>query len=196
MSGYSERGVASWYGQPFNGRHSANGEVYDMYKLTAAHRTLPFDTLVRVTNLSNGMHTDVRITDRGPFVEDRVIDLSYGAARAIGMIGPGTAMVRIDILSGSPIDSGSFTVQIGAFSDRANAERLKSRLAAEYKPIFIQDFDTPGGHFFRVRVGSAPSVSAAQNLAAKLRAENGFSTFVVRLDELPAANSHSAGGHQ
>lgn len=195
LSGYSERGVASWYGQPFNGRRSANGEIYDMYKLTAAHRTLPFDTLVRVTNLSNGLHADVRITDRGPFVEDRVIDLSFEAARALGMIGAGTAVVRIDVLSALALDSGSFTVQIGAFSDRANAERLKQRLAAEYKPIFIQDFDSPTGHFFRVRVGSASSITAAQNLAAKLRADGGFNTFVIRLDEAPAANSHSTGGH-
>lgn len=185
MARYSERGVASWYGLPFNGRRSANGEVYDMYKMTAAHRTLPFDTVVRVTNLTNGLHADVRITDRGPFVEDRVIDLSLGAARAIGMVGPGTAMVRIEVISGGLVDGGIFTVQVGAFSDRANAERLKERLAAEYAPIYIQDFEAGNGRFYRVRVGSKPSVSAAQELATKLAAQNGFKTFVVRLDETP-----------
>lgn len=191
MAGYVERGMASWYGLPFNGRRSANGEVYDMYKLTAAHRTLPFDTMVRVTNLSNGLHADVRITDRGPFVEDRVIDLSLGAARALGMVGPGTAMVKIEVLSGSaPVEGGSFTVQVGAFSERANAENLRRQLLSKYAPIFIQDFDLPNGKFYRVWVGSVESVTAAQDLAAKLEVENGFHTFVVRLDVTPTVGPH------
>lgn len=186
--------MASWYGLPFNGRRSANGEVYDMYKLTAAHRTLPFDTMVRVTNMSNGLHADVRITDRGPFVEDRVIDLSLGAARALGMVGPGTAMVKIEVLGGAPADAGSFTVQIGAFSDRANAEKLRRQLLSKYAPIFIQDFDLPTGKFYRVRVGSVPSVTAAQDLAAKLSTESGFRTFIVRLDETTTIGPHT-GAH-
>ncbi len=115
---YVEQGVASWYGVPFHGRRAADGEVYDMNKFTAAHRTLPFDSVVRVTNLSNGLQTEVRIIDRGPFVGDRVIDLSAAAARALAMIGPGTAMVRIEMVSGSISLAGSFTVQVGAFSDR------------------------------------------------------------------------------
>src|SRR5205807_5210491 len=88
-AGYAEQGNASWYGEPFNGRRASNGEIYDMYKFTAAHRTLPFDTMVRVTNLNNGESTTVRITDRGPFVENRVIDLSLAAAREIDLVGPG-----------------------------------------------------------------------------------------------------------
>lgn len=155
-----------------------------MYKLTAAHRTLPFDTVVRVTNLANGLHTDVRITDRGPFVEDRVIDLSLAAARAIEMIGTGTAMVKIEIISGSsaPAASGNFAVQVGAFSDRANADRLKDQLAARYSPVLVEKFSAPSGYLFRVRVGIIPSVDAAQQLATKLANETGVRTFVVRLD--------------
>jgi rare lipoprotein A len=170
---------------PFHGRRAANGEVYDMYKLTAAHRTLPFDTVVRVTNLANGLHTDVRIIDRGPFVEDRVIDLSLAAARALGMVGTGTAMVKLEIISGSPaVARGSFAVQVGAFSDRGNANRLKDQLASRYSPVLVQEYSAPSGHLFRVRVGNIPSESAAQELATKLAGENGMRTFVVRLDDV------------
>src|SRR5207245_7871393 len=98
--GYVEEGNASWYGLPFHGRRASNGEIYDMYRLTAAHRTLPFETVVRVTNLANGRSATVRITDRGPFVENRIIDLSLAAARELDMIGPGVVPVRLEVLSG------------------------------------------------------------------------------------------------
>src|SRR5579883_3041588 len=94
----SETGIASWYGHPYHGRPAANGEIYDMEQMTAAHRTLPFDTVVRVTNLKNDKSVEVRINDRGPFVDNRIIDLSHAAAQAIDMIGPGTAQVRMDIV--------------------------------------------------------------------------------------------------
>jgi rare lipoprotein A len=179
---FAEQGVASWYGLPFHGRRAANGEIYDMYKLTAAHRTLPFDTVVRVTNLSNGLHADVRIIDRGPFVEDRVIDLSLAAARALGMEATGTALVKLEVIaSGAPLE-GTFAVQVGAFSERDNAERLKLRLAPRYGTVSIQDYDAPAGRLYRVRVGSEPSVAAAQQLASRLASAEGFPTFVVRLD--------------
>ncbi len=187
-----EQGIASWYGVPYHGRRASNGEIYDMYKLTAAHRTLPFNTLVRVTNLANGKHVDVRITDRGPFVEDRIIDLSLAAAREIDMVGTGTARVKVEILSGSPaIAAGNFSVQIGAFAERANAVRVRNQLGPRYAPIFIQDYDSPTGHLFRVRVGSVASEGAAQQLATKLQSETGFQTFVVRLDDAPVAASHA-----
>jgi rare lipoprotein A len=235
-AGGFEQGLASWYGVPFNGRHSANGEIYDMYKFTAAHRTLPFDTVVRVTNLDNGMQTEVRITDRGPFVEDRIIDLSLAAARAIGMVGTGTARVKLDIIasdaanfsepvrasasanslpppasppavsqqsnrptinSASPpitsvppehpaltINEGYFTVQVGAFGTRENAEQLKRSLESRYHPVMIQDFLGPNGHLYRVRVGNFQSEDAARDLAEKLAAENGLRPMVVRQDEI------------
>ncbi len=105
---YVEEGVASWYGVPFNGRRTSNGEIYDMHEFTAAHRTLPFDAVVRVTNLRNGKQTQVRINDRGPFVADRIIDLSLSAAQAIEMVGPGTAQVRLEIIAGPNPDGGRF----------------------------------------------------------------------------------------
>src|SRR4051812_47794453 len=110
---YTETGVASWYGHPYHGRIAANGERYDMEELTAAHRTLPFDTWVRVVNLLNDKAVDVRITDRGPFVDGRIIDLSRAAARAIDVIGPGTAKVRVEVTSmPSTVKPGTYGVQV------------------------------------------------------------------------------------
>ncbi|MBI3405961.1 MAG: septal ring lytic transglycosylase RlpA family protein [Acidobacteria bacterium] len=179
-----EDGMASWYGPPFHGRKAANGEVYDMYKLTAAHRTLPFNTVVRVTNLKNLKHTDVRITDRGPFVEGRIIDLSLEAARQIDMVGVGTALVRLEFISGPAQATGQFTVQVGAFLDRANAVRVRQQLERRYQPVFVMEYDSPKGMFYRVRVGRVATEKAADRLAERLRAEEKtFVPFVVRLDE-------------
>jgi rare lipoprotein A len=183
-----EHGDASWYGAPFHGRLASNGEIYDMYKLTAAHRTLPFNTVVRVTNLTNGKSTVVRITDRGPFVGNRIIDLSYAAAQEIDSIGPGVVPVRLDILSAIDPNTGFFTVQIGAFRDRANAERLRSRLGVAYSPILIQEFALPtGGSFYRVRVGKISGEDAAQQLGEQLRNREGITPMIFRLDPGAAA---------
>jgi rare lipoprotein A len=181
---YSEQGVASWYGFPFHGRRASDGEVYDMNQMVAAHRTLPFNTIVRVTNLNNGKQTEVRIIDRGPFVEGRIIDLSHAAALAIDMVGTGTAPVKIEVLSGpSNPATGIFAVQIGAFSDEANADRIRDRLLQTYASVTIQEIDTPNGHFYRVRVGRYATEDQAQQAAAKLTQDGGFNSFVVRLDE-------------
>ena len=191
-AGYTEEGNASWYGEPFNGRRASNGEIYDMYKLTAAHRTLPFDTKVRVTNLNNGKSTTVRITDRGPFVENRIIDLSLAAAREIDLVGPGVAPVRVEVLGGNNVDitAGFFTVQVGAFKDRGNAERLRDRLNASYSPIFIQQYDAPEGTFYRVRVGKISGEDSAQQFSEQLRTREGFTPYVTRLDpETPAGGT-------
>jgi rare lipoprotein A len=180
---YAEEGVASWYGVPFNGRRTSNGEIYDMHEFTAAHRTLPFNCVVRVTNLNNGKQTEVRINDRGPFVANRVIDLSLSAAQAIEMVGPGTANVRLEILSGPNPNVGFFAVQIGAFKVRENAERLKTQMEETYPPVTIATYDSPNGTFYRVRAGRLPSEAAAQNLADKLHDAEQMTTFVVRLDD-------------
>ena len=180
---FIEEGTASWYGIPFNGRRAANGEIFDMNSLVAAHRTLPFGSILRVTNLNNGRDVQVRVIDRGPFVGDRILDLARAAAVALDMIGTGTAPVRIELLSGPNPAVGEFTVQVGAFTDRGNAERLRDRLLAHYQPIFIQDYDAPTGHFYRVRVGRVPNPDAAQQLAVQLKSSDGFQTFVMRLDE-------------
>ena len=190
-AGYLEEGNASWYGVPFNGRRASNGEIYDMYKLTAAHKTLPFETMVRVTNLNNGKSTTVRITDRGPFVENRIIDLSLAAAREIESVGPGVVPVRVEVLTpGIDPTGGFFTVQIGAFRDQGNAQRLRERLNAAYSPIFIQRYDSPEGIFYRVRVGKVSGEDAARQFGEQLRQREGVTPIVVRLDE-----SAPAGGN-
>jgi rare lipoprotein A len=168
---------------PFHGRRAANGEIFNMNSLVAAHRTLPFGSILRVTNLNNGRDVQVRVIDRGPFVGDRVLDLARAAAVALDMLGTGTAPVRIELLSGPVAPVGDFTVQIGAFTDRANAERLRDRLLAHYQPILIQEDDTPAGHFFRVRVGRLPTPEAAQQLATQLKSSEGYQTYVMRLDQ-------------
>jgi rare lipoprotein A len=186
-SGYIEEGKASWYGEPFHGRRASNGEVYDMYKLTAAHRTLPFETVVRVTNLGNGKSTVVRITDRGPFVDNRIIDLSLAAAREIESVGPGVVPVRLEILSAVDPTAGFFTVQVGAFRERGNAERLRERLSASYSPIFIQQMDASEGSLYRVRVGKIPGEDAAHQFGEQLRNREGFTPMVIRLDDAALA---------
>ena len=179
-----EEGNASWYGVPFNGRRASNGEIYDMDKLTAAHRTLPFNTMVRVTNLNNGKSTTVRITDRGPFVDNRIIDLSRAAARQIESVGPGVVPVRVEVLTpGIDPTAGFFTVQIGAFRDPNNAQRLRDRLNLSYSPIFIQQYDSPEGTYYRVRVGKISGEDAARQFGEKLRDHEGVTPIVVRLDE-------------
>ena len=181
--GYTETGQASWYGHPYHGRRAANGEIYDMETMVAAHRTLPFSTWVRVLDLDNGKTVDVRIIDRGPFVDGRIIDLSHAAARAIDMIGPGTARVRLEVIrapaSAAP---GAFAVQVGAFRDRANAEQARSQMASRYGSArLVERPEDPG--IWRVMVGSEASEDAARALAGRIRSESGEkNAFVVRLD--------------
>lgn len=183
-----EQGLASWYGHPYHGRRAASGEIYNMYELTAAHRTLPFDTQVRVHNLDNGSEVGVRINDRGPFVGGRIIDLSYVAAKAIHLIGPGLARVRLEILnpevvSGPGVEPGIFAVQVGAFRERANAERLRQKIAVRFSPVIIQSFDRGDGLLHRVRVGQESAEEAARELAQTLRQlDLATETFVVRLN--------------
>jgi rare lipoprotein A len=157
-----------------------------MYKLTAAHRTLPFETVLRVTNQKNGKQVEVRITDRGPFVEGRIIDLSLGAARELDMVGMGIAPVHLALISspGSPT-AGLFTVQVGAFLSRDNAERLRREMGARYSFAIIQEYDAPQGLFYRVRVGKLASQDAARALGDMLREKEHVQPFVVRLDVPP-----------
>jgi peptidoglycan lytic transglycosylase len=181
---YVERGIASWYGAPFHGRQSSSGEIFDMNRFVAAHRTLPFGSIVRVTNLNNGKYTEVRIIDRGPFVEGRLIDLSLAAANAIDMVGTGIAPVRLELVSSPLALTGAFSVQVGAFQQRKNADRLRADLSRRY-PVFVQDYEAPAGRLYRVRVGRLATERAAERFAAQLTRERGFhNTFVVRLDGL------------
>jgi rare lipoprotein A len=179
-----EEGIASWYGHPYHGRPTASGEIYNMYAMTAAHRTLPFGTEVRVDDLDNGQSVVVRINDRGPFVAGRIIDLSYAAARAMGMLGAGTSLVRLEILNPDVLNQpGIFAVQVGAFLERQNAERLRDRIAERFQPVIIQSFNRGDGLYHRVRVGQESSEEAARELARELQGAGlATETFVVRLN--------------
>ncbi len=164
-------GVASWYGPGFHGNRTANGEIYDQNELTAAHPSLPLGTHVMVTNLENGRAVEVRINDRGPFVGGRAIDLSYAAARTIGMIGPGTARVRIDVLSArrepvriasllgpapGDLPAASYVVQVAALGDATKAEHLRRVLALRFPDAFVSELDGTDGRYYRVRIGPYP----------------------------------------
>jgi rare lipoprotein A len=192
---FRERGTASWYGKKFHGRKTSNGEVYDMYAMTGAHKTLPFGTYVRVNNLNNGKTVDIRINDRGPFVRGRIIDLSYRAAKEIGLVGPGTAPVEIVAL-GIPKETrvhgrvqrtlvpgnyyiGDFAVQVGAFKDRTNAVRLRDRLAQKHKDTHITLYDSREGRYYRVRTAKCRTLDQARRYQKLLEKEGYRDAFVV-----------------
>ncbi|MEJ2086731.1 MAG: septal ring lytic transglycosylase RlpA family protein [Acidobacteriota bacterium] len=173
--GYSERGIASWYGPGFHGRRTANGEVYDMDTLTAAHKTLPFDSVVEVRNRDNGKRVQVRINDRGPFAHGRIIDLSRRAAEKIDMLGPGTARVEIRVVSGPPaMGTGQFWVQAGAFQDRDKARDLYRELRSDYSKVRLESQD--GWH--RVRLGPYTKKKKAEKTRRDLRYD-GISAVVL-----------------
>jgi len=175
--GSTETGIASWYGVPYHGRPSASGEIFDMEKLTAAHRALPFQTWVEVTNLSNGKQVDVRITDRGPFVHDRIIDLSLAAARQLDMVRTGTARVKLKVivppatasaanaLDNPPTSAGGYAVQAGAFSDPVRAELFRQSLPYSDSRVLPR---AEGSSLWRVVVGHALTLQAATALAAEI----------------------------
>lgn len=185
-------GVASYYAEPYHGRRTANGEVFDTYQeLTAAHRTLPFNTMVRVTNKNNGREVEVRINDRGPFIEGRVIDLSLRAAREIDMVRAGVVPVQVKILKagdGARVPAGPATsggnalygVQVGAFESLRAAEELKDRLEKKYSRVTVQAA-SGDRTLYRVRVGREKDIDAANRLAAQLKRED-FQPFVVRVN--------------
>ena len=179
--GASERGLASWYGPGFHGRQTANGETYDMRAMTAAHKSLPFDTVVEVRNRDNGRRVRVRINDRGPFVRGRIIDLSRSAAEALRMIGPGVARVEITVVRPSRgrarrdgTAGGGWLVQAGAFADRGRADRRARRLRGYGDARVV----TEGG-LHKVLLGPWPRQGEAERLAARLR-RNGFAAYARR----------------
>jgi rare lipoprotein A len=185
-TGYRERGVASWYGKKFHGQHTANGETYDMYAMTAAHKTLPIPSYLRVRNLNNGKSVIVRVNDRGPFRDNRVIDLSYAAAAKLGILGTGTGIVELEGLSGDepvtrvasraaapeplpPAATPRLYLQVGAFASRDNAENLKQRLtSADLKSVHIQNAELDATPLYRVRIGPLDSVDESDQLAARV----------------------------
>jgi rare lipoprotein A len=177
-----EVGWASWYGEKFHGRQTASGEVYDMYQLTAAHKTLPLGTLVMVTHLRNGNSVMVTVNDRGPFVRGRIIDLSYAAAQALRMVEEGVSKVRVEVLdkgtAPTPSPEGPFTVQVGSFISRANAFRLMEGLQRVYKNVYITELKTPENTYYRVRVGRFKTREEAYRVAMRL-AQDGYAAFMT-----------------
>ena len=196
--GYEEQGKASWYGEPFHGRKTANGEVYNMYGDTAAHKTLPMDTVLLVKNLENDKSTVVRINDRGPFVQERIIDLTYTKAAALGIIGKGTANVEIIALEEKetveepgvattkkppvvkpphkkpPIpdfDKGNFYVQVGAFVKIENARILAKGFANKGRDVIIQQYPAAGMNLYRVMVFASTSLAQAKVYEKQLEAD-------------------------
>jgi rare lipoprotein A len=169
-TGATQTGTASWYGPGFHGNRTSSGEIYDQYELTAAHPTLPLGTRAVVTNLENGKAVEVRINDRGPFVKGRAIDLSYAAAHSLGMIGPGTVAVRIEVLGTGRVQlaSAAYTIQVGAFADRDNAVRLKETLARRFNGVYLATLDGGTARYYRVRIGRFPNRDKAAAFASSV----------------------------
>src|SRR5262245_49638037 len=175
--GAEETGLASWYGHPYHGRRTASGEVYDMNELTAAHRALPLGTRLMVTNLDNARAVDVRVNDRGPFVDGRILDLSYGAARVLGADRSGVIPVRLRVISlplprppvAAAAPSGlTFAVQVGAFTSRVRAEGLRDAVGREGETAVISEAEVRGEMFYRVRVGDYREREEARAAAERL----------------------------
>jgi rare lipoprotein A len=191
---YKERGLASWYGREFHGRKTSNGETYNMFAMTAAHKTLPLGTFVRIQNLENSKTTVVRVNDRGPFVRGRIIDLSYTAARELDIVGPGTARVEVVALETPDLPgmaskpsmnhpelymTGNFSVQVGSFSTRQNATAMKSRLDGLYQDVRILEYNDGARIFYRVWVGRLKTMNQAKEYEALLIRKGFDNAFVV-----------------
>ena len=171
-------GIASWYGKDFHGKPTSSGEIYDMYQLTCAHNTLPLGTMVMVTNMENGKSVELKVNDRGPFVKDRIIDLSYAAAQIIGMYEKGTAYVKVEFI-GPLIESiQRFTLQVGSFVDEANARRLADQLRNSFENVFVTTLETVTQKYYRVRVGQFETRESALSMAEKL-SQMGFKVLVT-----------------
>jgi rare lipoprotein A len=180
---WSETGIASWYGAPYHNRRASNGEIYDMHAMTAAHRTLPLGTIVRVTDIKTGSSAMVRITDRGPFIEGRIIDLSRSAAEKVGIVQRGTAEVRVDVLkTPSPVVAGGrWAVQIGAIEREKAARELAARLSRRYRTANVLTFNSPVGDWWvRIRVKGDLKARAEEVLHDTTTSEGAI--FLVRLD--------------
>lgn len=193
--GFVQTGMASWYGRKFHGRKTSNGETYNMYAMTAAHKTLPMDTWVNVYNLKNNRKIVVRINDRGPFVSGRIIDLSYTGAKQLEIVGSGTAKVRVTALGRAisysketkdpivfkPVNywKGNFTVQVGAFQVKENAERYRHKLSINYQNTHIITFTDDRGTFYRVRIGKFTNLKDAIRFSETIIAQGFVSAFAV-----------------
>jgi len=194
--GFQQDGIASWYGNKFHGRPTSNGEAYDMYGMTAAHKTLPLGVYVKVTNKRNGLSTVVRVNDRGPFVAGRIIDLSYSAARKLDVVDAGTAPVHVEALgyrnqkqggkasyvAPASYDVGNYAVQVGAFSVEANAYRLADELRQKYGSADVQRSEKDGKPLYRVRVGNYASLEIAEQAKLNFQKQAFPGSYVVAFE--------------
>lgn len=182
--GVIERGMASWYGPGFHGNKTANGERYDMHKLTAAHRTLPLGSVAVVHSLTSGRHVTVRINDRGPFAKGRILDLSLAGAQALEMVGNGTDRVELRVVGyqARAEGMGVLRVQVGAFADLQNARTLFAQVQRDFSDGRIVQVDLPEGHRYRVQIGRFLTEQDAQAAAARLDRTFRLQSFVVRDD--------------
>jgi len=197
--GFVQRGIASWYGTKFHGRATSSGEIYNMHAMTAAHKTLPIPVYVHVKNLDNGRSTVVKVNDRGPFIAGRIIDLSYAAAKKLGVDGPGTANVEISVLSKGedkpqsvvrsiPLDSGleddlPLFIQMGSFANQLNANNLvQNLLDANEQAVKISELQTEAGLLYRVRVGPLFDIDEANAILSRLR-DKGFQTARIVVED-------------
>jgi peptidoglycan lytic transglycosylase len=177
---YRETGTAEWYGKERDGRKAADGETFDMNALVAAHRTLPLGTIIRVTDLDNYKSVRVTVIDRGPFVRSRILGLSLGAARKLGFVDQGAALVKIETL-GAVRDAAFYTVQAAAYTEQENARLLEDRLRTKFEKVFIVPFETNLARLYCVRVGVYASEELAELVASRLTRE-GLEPIVLRKD--------------
>lgn len=194
--GFVQKGIASWYGADFHGKKTSTGEIYDMYAMTAAHKTLPFGIHVKVMNQQNGRETVVRINDRGPFVGGRIIDLSYSAAKELGVLQSGTSPVKIEALGyldtairGNPVyrppasyDRGSFGIQVGSYGKIENARRMADEMKQRYRSSSIREATVNGSRYYRVSAGNYPSLKQAEQMRERASDPLLSAGFVVALD--------------
>lgn len=171
-------GVASWYGGEFHGRPTSSGEIYDMYQLTCAHNTLPLGTTVMITNLDNGRSVELKVNDRGPFVKERIIDLSYAAARMIGMWEKGTASVKVEVIGPVIEQIQRFTLQVGSFVDETRAQSLADELRKNFENVYVTTVETLTQKYHRVRIGQFETREAALALADNV-SRMGFNILVT-----------------
>lgn len=176
--------MASWYGPGFHGKRTANGERYDMNQMTAAHRTVPLGSVIRVRSLTTGRTVTVRVNDRGPFAKDRIVDVSFAAAQSLGMIGPGTDEVELRVIEypGRPGALGLLYVQVGSFAELDNARTLAEGLKRRYSDVRVQTVEVSAGWRYRVQVGWYRTERDAQAAAGRLSAELDLDTLILRDD--------------
>ncbi|OGW30084.1 MAG: hypothetical protein A2X59_04765 [Nitrospirae bacterium GWC2_42_7] len=188
-SGYA---VASWYGKDFHGKQTSSGEIYNMYSNTCAHKEYPFGTKLKVTHTTNNKAVTCTVNDRGPFIEGRDIDLSYAAAKDIGLIGPGVSTVLLEVEGRdnkyirrikvqSDEKTGPFTIQIGSFTEGANAVRLKAGLDLKYNNSYIQEVEINGAKYFRVRIGNYEDFNSALTIAEEL-GQVGYESIIMKAE--------------